>query len=56
MKKIYCPVCDYSCLCYNNGVCTLEDPSIDCDEFIGYFLEEMEDEDDEDEDEDDEDE
>lgn len=49
--KVFCPVHDYSCPYYDDddGVCIIEDPYVDCDEFMGCFQEKMNDEEDEDE-------
>ena len=36
-KHIHCPVNSWNCPYYSDGICTLDDPMSDCDDFAGAW-------------------
>ena len=42
VEHIHCPVNDCKCPYYDNGICTLEDPASECDDFASMYDEDDE--------------
>ena len=40
MKKLFCPIDDFTCPYYKRGKCELENPAEDCDDYAAFNYEE----------------